>query len=128
MTKSPVGKSVWSRYGYFWVTLVLFLGSLAAHWTLSWFAYVAEQEAHGQPVVVKEYVIEAGRDTFENWQSEFLQLIWQVAGLSLLLHLGSPQSKEGDERKEEKIDRILAAVADNGKDMIDELDRKYPKR
>lgn len=127
MTKSPVGKSVWCRYGYFWVTLVLFLASLAAHWTLSWFAYVSEQEAHGQPVVVKEYVIEAGRDTFENWQSEFLQLIWQVAGLSLLLHLGSPQSKEGDERKEEKIDRILAAVATNGKDMVEELDKKYPR-
>lgn len=26
------------------------------------------------------------RDTFENWQSEFLQLLWQVAGLAILLH------------------------------------------
>jgi hypothetical protein len=35
------------------------------------------------------------RDTLENWQSEFLQLIWQVAGLAILLHVGSPQSKRG---------------------------------
>ena len=39
----------------------------------------------------------------ENWQSEFLQLMWQVAGLSFLLYVGSPQSKESSERIEEKI-------------------------
>jgi hypothetical protein len=43
----------------------------------------------------------------ENWQSEFLQLIWQVAGLAILWYVGSSQSKEGDERKEEKMDLII---------------------
>ncbi len=43
----------------------------------------------------------------ENGQSEFLQLIWQVAGLSILWYVGSPKSKEGDERKEEKMDMII---------------------
>ena len=43
----------------------------------------------------------------ENGQSEFLQLIWQVAGLSILWYVGSPQSKEGDERKEEKMEMII---------------------
>lgn len=38
------------------------------------------------------------RDTLENWQSEFLQLVWQVAGLTYLLYVGSPQSKEEDDR------------------------------
>ena len=33
------------------------------------------------------------RDTFENWQSEFLQLIWQVVGLAYFLYVGSPSSK-----------------------------------
>ena len=47
------------------------------------------------------------RDTIENRQSEFLQLIWQVALLSILWYVGSPQSKEEDERKEEKIDLII---------------------
>ena len=120
-------RSVWSRYGFFWVTLALFLGSLAGHWTFAWFAYQNEQEAHGQPVEVKEYVIETARDTLENWQSEFLQLIWQVMGLAMLFYLGSPQSKEGDDRREEKIDRILAAVEKNGEKAIQEIDRKYPR-
>ena len=45
--------------------------------------------------------------TFENWQSEFLQLIWQAAGLALLLFWGSSQSKESDERVEAKLDALL---------------------
>jgi Domain of unknown function (DUF6766) len=32
------------------------------------------------------------RDTLENWQSEFLQLLWQVTGLAILLHVGSPHA------------------------------------
>ena len=36
-----------------------------------------------------------------------LTVIWQVAGLSILWYVGSPQSKEGDERKEEKMDMII---------------------
>src|SRR5215212_3913221 len=95
------------RYGFVWVTLVLFLGSLMGHWTTGWFTYVNEQRDHERPAEVGEFAIQAARDTLENWQSEFLQLIWQVAGLAWLLHVGSPQSKEGDERKEEKLDELL---------------------
>jgi hypothetical protein len=121
-------RSIWVRFGFFWVTLVLFLGSLAGHWVFAWFAYVNEQKAHEQPVEVREYLVQTARDTFENWQSEFLQLIWQVGGLAVLLHVGSPQSKEGDERKEEKLDRILAAVDKNAAKAIAELDAKYPRK
>jgi hypothetical protein len=123
-----IGKSVWSRYGYLWVTLALFLGSLAGHWTFAWFAYQSEQEAHEQPLEVREYVIRTASNTLENWQSEFLQLIWQVAGLSILFHLGSPQSKEGDDRREEKLDRILTAVDKDAEAFIGEIDRKYPRQ
>ncbi len=118
---------MWTRYGYFWVTLVLFLGSLIGHWIFAWFAYVNEQAAHGFPIEVSDYAIQTARGMLENWQSEFLQLMWQVGGLAYLLHIGSPQSKEGDERMEEKIDRILAAVDKNGDRTIRDLDAKYPR-
>ncbi len=122
-------KSIWNKYSYVWITAILFLGSLAGHWMFAWSAYKDEQHEHGQPVVVEEYVTETMRDTFENWQSEFLQLIWQVAGLAFLFYVGSPQSKEGDNRKEEKIDQILLALNDKeGERIIKDLDTKYPRK
>jgi hypothetical protein len=120
-------KTVLNKYGYLWVTAAFFLISLIGHWVFAWAAYVDEQNAHSQPIEVSQYVIETSRDTLENWQSEFLQLIWQVAGLALLLYVGSPQSKEGDERVEEKLDAILKAVDKNGEDKISKLDSKYQR-
>lgn len=114
------------NYGYLWITLGFFLVSLAGHWIFGWFAYVGDQAAHHQPVALGEYLVLIGRDTLENWQSEFLQLIWQIAGLAYLLYVGSPQSKESDDRKEAKLDAILRAV-DTGRAeaTIAELDRRY---
>lgn len=120
--------SVWVKYGYLWLTLILFLGSLAGHWMFAWSAYVDEAEAHNQPIEAREYLIEVSRDTLENWQSEFLQLCWQVGGLAYFFYVGSPQSKEGDDRKEEKLDLILKAVAKDGDAKIKELDHKYARK
>lgn len=120
-------KSIWVKYGFLWVTLGLFLFSLVGHWLFGWYAFVEEQVAHGEPVEASTYTIEMLRDTLENWQSEFLQLIWQVAGLAYLFYLGSPQSKEGDDRKEEKLDLILKAVSKDGEDEIEKLDKKYAR-
>lgn len=116
------------KYGYFWLTFALFIGSLAGHWTFAWFAYVKEQSAHQQPVEVRDYLVETARDTFENWQSEFLQLIWQVCGLAFFLFVSSPQSKEGDDRREEKLDIILSKVdPDRYHQILNDLNQKYPK-
>jgi len=117
--------SIWSKYGYFWATLVLFLLSIAGHWVFGWYAFVEEQSQHGQPAELGSYLIEIARDTLENWQSEFLQLIWQVSGLALLYHVGSPSSKDGSDRLEEKVDLILRAVAQDGSREIARLDRVY---
>ena len=65
----------------------------------------------------------------ENWQSEFLQLMWQVAGLSILWYIGSSQSKEADDRLEEKIDLLIQKLdSEKGKQLIQELDRKYARK
>ena len=57
-----------------------------------------------------------------------IQLIWQVAGLAFLFHVGSPQSKEGDDRMEAKLDAILRAVDDKADKLIDEIDTDYAGR
>ncbi|TKT76369.1 hypothetical protein XW59_016400 [Aquamicrobium sp. LC103] len=116
-------------YGYAWITLGLFFFSLAGHWIFGWFAFVQEQTAHGQAIEVGPYMVEILRDTFENWQSEFLQLLWQVGGLAFFLFLGSPQSKEGSDRLEAKIDVILRRVdPKDGEGVIKELDERYSGR
>jgi hypothetical protein len=122
-------KSIFKKYSFLWVTLILFLGSAIGHWMFSWETYKSEQEAHKQPIDKKEYFIETAKDTLENWQSEFLQLIWQVAGLAFLYYIGSPQSKEGDDRKEEKLDAIIRLLdPDKGENEIIKLDKKFPKK
>lgn len=115
------------KYGFVYVTAALFLLSLAGHWILGWEAYLNESREHRQEPEVRQFVIEMGRDTFENWQSEFLQLVWQVAGLALLLHVGSPQSKDGQERLEAKIDYLLSRI-DGGPHVREELDALYPRK
>jgi hypothetical protein len=47
-----------------------------------------------------------------------------VASLALLLHVGSPQSNEGDERVEAKID-FLVEQTHAGEQRKKELDRVY---
>ena len=118
---------MFKSYAYAWITLGLFLFSLAGHWLFGWYAYVDEQIAHSQPIFMGAYAAQMLRDTLENWQSEFLQLLWQVGGLAFFLFLGSPQSREGEERKEAKLDAILRQLGPTGEKAIAELDRKYPR-
>ena len=119
---------MWKGYSYAWITLALFAFSLVGHWLFGWFAFVDEQTAHGEPIAVGSYLVEMSRDTLENWQSEFLQLLWQVGGLSFLYFLGSPQSKEGSDRVESKVDEILRAVSPQGEAKIAEIDEAYSGR
>lgn len=121
--------STFKKRGYVWVTLLFFVISITLHWFFGWKTFVQEQLAHHQPIVFSDYFAAMMRDTMENWQSEFLQLIWQIAGLAYLLYIGSPQSKEGDERKEEKLDYIIRTLdPDNYARLMKEWDEKFPKK
>jgi hypothetical protein len=71
------------------------------------------------------------RDTFENWQSEFLQLIWQVVALTYLWYIGSPQSKEEEEeeRNQEMLEWIMKRIdRQKAEEFMQELEQKYPKK
>ena len=119
--------SVIRKYSFAWVTIGFLILSLVGHWVFGWLSYVNEQTMHGMPVEVGPFFMEMLRDTFENWQSEFLQLLWQVVGLTLLLHVGSPQSKDSEDRSEAKLDAILRRVDPEGAEKtLAALSRKYP--
>ena len=100
-------KGIFGKYAYAWLTAGFFLVSLGLHWWFGWRSFVADAQEHGQLPEVATYLDEMMRDTFENWQSEFLQLLWQVVGLAYFLYVGSPSSKENDDRMEAKIDALL---------------------
>ena len=116
------------RYAYLWITLVFFLVSIGLHWLFGWQAYLDEAAEHGQSAQLSAYLSEMGRDTFENWQSEFLQLIWQVVGLAYFLYVGSPTSKENDDRMEAKIDALLRINAGEAAEpLISRLDAHFER-
>ena len=114
------------KYAYAWITLAFFTVSIALHWGFGWLAYVDDQTSHGQAVRLSPYLVEMGRDTFENWQSEFLQLLWQVVGLAYFLYVGSPSSKENDDRMEAKLDALIELVGkEKGAELIADLDKTH---
>jgi hypothetical protein len=94
-------------YSFGIVTGLLFLLSWLAQFAFQVAEVSNEAAQHGSSFEWSEFWPQFFSATFENWQSEFLQLVWQAAGLSLLYFWGSSQSKEGDERLEAKIDRLL---------------------
>ena len=125
--KSAHRFGVWGKYSYAWLTLAFFVVSMLLHWYFGWNAYQDDAREHGQVPQLAQFATEAARDTFENWQSEFLQLLWQVVGLAYFLYLGTPASKENDDRLEAKIDELLRLQAgdEQGQAMIDKLDEHY---
>jgi len=123
------GESEMRGYSYGWLTALFFVVSIVGHWTLGWFAFAEEEVAHGETAHLAPYLVQMGRDTLENWQSEFLQLIWQVIGLAYFLYLGSPASKENSERAEEKLDAILKLVAaDQAEQVIAGIDKRFMRK
>ena len=133
MVDSPEGPEraaarhgVLGKYSYAWLTLAFFVVSLVLHWYFGWQAFQDEARQHGQVAEFSEFVTQASRDTFENWQSEFLQLLWQVVGLAYFLYLGSPSSKENDDRLEAKIDELIRLQGgDRGEALIQRIDRDF---
>ncbi len=120
--------SNFKTYGFAWVTLGFLVISLIGHWLFGWFAYVDEQMAHAQPADVGPFVVITLRDTFENWQSEFLQLLWQVGGLAMLLYVGSPQSKDSSDRAEAILVAILERVdPQHAQETLAALEKRWPK-
>jgi hypothetical protein len=53
----------------------------------------------------------------------------QVGGLAFLFAVGSPQSKEGDQRREEKLDWLMRKLDEReGERVLAELELKYPEK
>ncbi len=96
-----------TAYSFAIVTGTLFLLSWVGQFAFQLIEFRNDAAEHHQAFAWPEFFPAFLSSTFENWQSEFLQLVWQAAGLAVFYYWGSSQSKEGDERLEAKIDRLL---------------------
>lgn len=96
-----------TAYSFALVTGAFFLLSWVGQFVFQMIQERNEAEQHGQAFEWGDFLPQFLSSTFENWQSEFLQLIWQAAGLALFYYWGSSQSREGNERLEAKVDRLL---------------------
>jgi hypothetical protein len=94
-------------YSFAIVTGVFFLLSWFGQFIFQMVEVRNEAQEHGQQFTWSDFFPQFLQSTFENWQSEFLQLIWQAAGLALFYYWGSSQSKEGNDRLEAKVDALL---------------------
>jgi hypothetical protein len=99
-------RSIWREFGLSIVLMVLFFASWGAQAILQWQEFTDDQRAMGQPVKIGDFLASFGQSTFENWQSEFLQLFAFVTLAALYVHKGSSESKDGTEKLEASLRRI----------------------
>ena len=102
-------RKLWRDYNLSIVLLACFLVSWVLHAFTGWARFSAEQLAHSQTPHVfgaDGYVWEFAASTFENWQSEFLQLLAMVVLTAYLVHRGSAESKDSNDRLEAKVDAM----------------------
>ena len=89
----------WRDHGLSIALLGLFFFSFIGQTWSGWYTYNNDQMAHGRPeVALGEYLASGhfGEATFENWESEFLQMAFYVLLTIGLYQIGSSESKRPD--------------------------------
>lgn len=107
-------KNAWKNYNLSIVLFALFIVCFAGQTWVGWVEFIAEQKEHAQAAVVlgqDGYLWRWARTTLENWQSEFLQLFCMVVFTAFLIHKGSAESKDSNDRMEQMLQRIERRLA-----------------
>jgi hypothetical protein len=107
--RSP-NRSVWREFSLSIILLLLFLSAWVGQGVSQWQTFTDEQRSHGEEPEVGDFVSDFATSTFENWQSEFLQLFAFVVLASLYIHKGSSESKDSEEKIEAALRRIEAEL------------------
>ncbi|HUR27530.1 MAG TPA: DUF6766 family protein [Planctomycetota bacterium] len=112
------------RWGAVYILTVLFLGS----WVGQFFTQLAEFRqqvaAQGEPFAWSPYLATFFSATFENWQSEWLQLLVQAVLLLAMKHLIFRADAEDMERLQSKVDALMR---DRGLD-VDQVEAEVELR
>lgn len=117
IAKPPFHKA----YSFALVTGALFIFAWAGQFAFQLLVVRNEAAQHGQEFQWTEFLNQFFASTMENWQSEFLQLVWQAVGLAVFYLWGSSQSRETEDRLEAKLDRLLQQQGINPDDITREV-------
>jgi hypothetical protein len=106
-------RRLWADYGLSITLAVLFIGSLALQTWAGWIDFVARQAEVGGGASAfgsDGYVWPWAQATFENWQSEFLQVFVFIVLTTFLVHRKSHESPDTDYDTEAALRRIEARI------------------
>ena len=106
-------KRIWHDYGLSITLAVMFVVALSLQTWMGWNEFAAEQREHGQTAQAfgdDGYVWRWGQATFENWQSEFLQVFVFIVLTTFLVHKKSHESPDTDYDTEASLRRIEARL------------------
>jgi hypothetical protein len=104
---------IWRDYGLSITLAILFLVSWTLQTWTGWTEFVADEAALGrlaEPFGPDGYVWSWGQATFENWQSEFLQVFVFIVLTTFLVHRKSHESPDTDYDTEASLRRIEAKL------------------
>jgi hypothetical protein len=94
-------------YSFGIVTGIFFFVSWIGQFIFQLIVVKHDAAEHDSTFTWSDFLPQFFSSTLENWQSEFLQLVWQAAGLAIFYYWGSSQSRESDDRIEYKVDALL---------------------
>jgi hypothetical protein len=97
--EASLAHRVWHDHGLSIVLVTLFLVTLVGQIFAGWLDYNEEQREHGKQLVTLSAYLHTGHfgeATFENWESEFLQMACFVVLTAYLYQRGSAESKRPD--------------------------------
>lgn len=97
---------LWKNFGLSLAFCFLFLITWVGHGMAQWQVYTDDQRQHKEPVEVGDFVADFSQATLENWQSEFLQLFSFTVMAAVLIHKGSAESRDSDDRIGAALKRI----------------------
>jgi hypothetical protein len=108
-------RGLWRAYGLSITLALLFVSSWALQTWMGWVEFVSEQASRGEAAQAfgsDGYFWVWGQSTFENWQSEFLQVFVFIVLTTFLVHRKSHESPDTDYDTEAALRRIEARLAD----------------
>jgi hypothetical protein len=106
-------RRLWRDFGLSITLAAMFLVAWALQTWTGWMEFAADQASNGQPAQAfgdDGYVWRWAQATFENWQSEFLQVFVFIVLTTFLVHRRSHESPDSDYDTEASLRRIEAKV------------------